>query len=60
MIIDFAKSAQIKGRVITTVQTKDGKTKGVVTIPDEGFERLIGMCDDKGTWVWVHKNFRKN
>lgn len=47
------------GGTVTTTTSHYGKTIGVVTIPAEGFNKLVGMCLPNGKWAWIHKDFRK-
>jgi hypothetical protein len=35
------------------------KIRGVVTIPADGFHALVGYMDNKGTWLWIRKDFLK-
>ena len=58
MILDMLKVTNAKGKV-SSITAPNGKIMGVVTIAAEGFDRLVGYCSPKGTWVWVKKDFRK-
>jgi len=61
MVLNMTKVREIKGYVCGVIST-NGKlpVKAVVTIPDDGFARLVAYhCLPSGQWAWVHKNFRK-
>ena len=58
MTIDMAKVRECNGKFGSV--TSNGKSYGTVTVPAEGFERLIGYMLSTGKWHWIHKEFKKN
>lgn len=46
------------GGVVSSVYHKD-KYCIVALIPVDGFDKLVGFANDKGQYLWVHKDFRK-
>jgi hypothetical protein len=59
MTLDMTKVRAFDGFQVRSINGLDGLPKGVVTIPAEGFDKLVACCLSNGKWVWVHKNFQK-
>lgn len=59
MVLDMVKVKAVDGYKVGSVVAQNGKIRGVVTIPADGFDRLVGYCLSDGTWAWVKKDFRK-
>ena len=63
MVLDMVKVRESKGYVCGAIALGLNGTlpmKAVVTVPADGFDRLVGYhCLPNGQWAWVHKNFRK-
>jgi hypothetical protein len=60
MMLDMVKVKACEGYKIGSVCIASGKTYGTVTIPSDGFERLVGYMLPTGKWHWIHKEFRKS
>ncbi len=60
MTIDMVKVKACDGYKIGSVITASGKAYGTVTIPTDGFERLVGYMLPTGKWHWIHKEFKKS
>lgn len=54
---NLVKIKEMGGR-ITSVSHK-GKNYIAALVPDDGFEKLAYMADDRGQYLWVNKNFQK-
>lgn len=57
MVANLLKVKEMGGRV-TSIKHK-GIPYIVAIVPAEGFERLVGIANDKGQYFWVHRNFQK-
>ena len=58
LIMNMDKVKKTEGYTISAISYKD-KMHGVVTIPDDGFARLVGYMLPNGRWGWIPKEFRK-
>ena len=63
MSLDMVKLRQVEGFSIGSTMIK-GSPYGCATVPavdesERAFNKLVGLMDSRGVWIWIHKNFRK-
>ena len=59
MTCDMRKVQSTEGYKVTGLTLTEGRSRGAITIPADGFDKLVGFMYSNGTWAWVHKDFRK-
>ena len=50
----------VEGYKVSGLTLTEGRSRGAITVPGEGFEKLVGYMYANGTWAWIHKSFKKN